>query len=98
MHTVLHSVLVPHGKGRFGGRNPHFSAMLPTAKLLGPQLYLALKNQHSFYHLTKCKQLSQPMHCSKGMQPMRTAVYHSVMINTQLPTVEYDPRTPHTIL
>ena len=37
-NVMLERAPVPHGKKRFGGRNPQFTAMLPSAKLLWPLL------------------------------------------------------------
>jgi len=41
-NTVLNKGPIPHRKGRFGGRNPQFAAMLPIAKLLWHLLLLLL--------------------------------------------------------
>jgi len=41
------------------------------------QILLHLKCWYSFYHLTEGRRLSRPKHCSKGVQPMPKAVYHS---------------------
>jgi len=54
------------------------------------------KSWYSFYHPTEGGRLSRLRHCSKGVQPVPKAVYHSGCRDKQVPAVRFEPGSSHT--
>jgi len=72
-----------------GGQKPH-----PPSPFI---IITPLESWYSFYHPTEGRRLSRPRHCSKGVQPVpRLYIVVVFTINTQLPTVGFEPWSSHT--